>query len=168
MDNTLAHILTMTEAKPTGHDQYLGHCLAHGSKRHRDLSIKLTDNKILLHCFAACPKEDVVSALGLTVQDLFTDAPLPQGQRPAPKPVRIDRKARAFQFELAALDLRMRADAILQAANRIDVSRLSDEALDRVMQSVTSAYADRDRAQLFEDTADGLMARHDAERTGAR
>jgi phage/plasmid primase-like uncharacterized protein len=82
-----------------------------------------------------------------------------QRPRPAP-PARIDRKARAFQYELAALDLRLRAERIVQAANRIDVSGLSDEALDRVMQSVTSAYADRDRAELFGHVADGLMDKH--------
>lgn len=89
--------------------------------------------------------------------------------RPLPAPViRIDRKALAFRYELAAIDRRLRSDSLLQAANRIDIAELSDEALDKVMQSVTAAYADRDRAALFESVADGLMARHDAERTGAR
>lgn len=76
-----------------------------------------------------------------------------------PPIVRIDRRARAFQFALGALDLRLRAEKIMQVANRIDVAGLSDEALDKVMQSVTSAYADRDRADLFDHVADTLNAR---------
>jgi hypothetical protein len=168
MDNTLAHILATTQAKPTGPDQWIGHCRAHGSKKHRDLSIKLNDNKILLHCFAACPKEEVVSALGLTVQDLFTDAPLARGKRSAPKPVRVDRLALAFQFELAALDLRLRAEKIIEAGKLLDVNGLSDHELDLAIGHAAQAHADVKRAELFEGVADDLRTKEFLERDHAR
>ncbi len=38
------------------------------------LSIRvLPDGKILLHCFAECPIDDVLSSLGLTLEDLFPE-----------------------------------------------------------------------------------------------
>lgn len=90
-------------------------------------------------------------------------------RRPLPMPpARIDRKARAFQFELGALDLRMRAERILQATKGMDVSELEDVGLDQMLAAVASAHADIDRAQLFEHTADTLTARYYAERTVAR
>lgn len=39
------------------------------------------DGKILLHCFAGCAVEDIVGALGLTMQDLFTDSQPQSGKR---------------------------------------------------------------------------------------
>jgi phage/plasmid primase-like uncharacterized protein len=96
----------------------------------------------------------VAGVLGLDATSRMTT------HRPLPPPiVRIDRRARAFQFTLGALDLRLRAEKILQAANRIDGAGLSDEARDQVMQSVSAAYADRDRADLFDHVADTLNAR---------
>jgi phage/plasmid primase-like uncharacterized protein len=90
-------------------------------------------------------------------------------QRPLPPPkIRLDRRARAFQFELCALDLRVRAEQIVQTAKTIAVSDLDAGQLDKALATIASAYADGERAQLFEHTADRLMERHDAERTGAR
>lgn len=80
-------------------------------------------------------------------------------RRPVPPPiVRIDRKARAFQFELAGLDLRLRAEKILEAGTNLDVASLSDDELDRALALTAQAHADIERAQLFEHTADGLLA----------
>lgn len=109
-------------------------------------------------------------ALHLVAGVLGLDPTTPHSpRRPLPPPVvRIDRKARAFQFELGALDLRLRAEKMLQVAKGIDVSALTEAELARVLTQVAKAYADMERADLFEHTADGLMARHHAERTGAR
>jgi len=51
-------------------NQYQALCPAHSDKQH-SLSIKADDEKILLHCFAGCSAEDVASALGITLRDLF-------------------------------------------------------------------------------------------------
>jgi hypothetical protein len=164
------HIVTVTDAKPTGHDKYSGHCRAHGSKRHRDLSVKVTPSRILLHCFAGCELSAICAHLGLHPRDLFLDARNSnhRGQRPAPTPPRVDRRALAFRYELGALDLRLRAERIVQTAIGIDVSALDDADLDKALTAVASAYADCERATLFEHTADRLMERHYAERRGGR
>ena len=49
-------------------------CPAHDDKK-QSLSIDEKDGRILLHCFAGCTTEAIVSALGLEMRDLFTDKP---------------------------------------------------------------------------------------------
>ena len=94
--------------------------------------------------------------MNLSPKDLFYDAPTPRGTRPLPKPIRKDPRSTAFQFELAALDLRLRAERIFDAAKRIDVSVLTDANLDRALSHIGQAYWDLDRADLFVGVADDL------------
>ena len=63
-------ILEQCEAKMQGDGQYVGHCPAHPDKT-PSLSIKMIDEKILLHCHAGCLLGEVLSALNLTERDLF-------------------------------------------------------------------------------------------------
>ena len=79
--------------------------------------------------------------------------------------VTIDRRALAFRFELAALDRRLRADNIFEAAKGIDVSSLTAVELDRALRHVGQAYSDRERAELFEGLTDTLRERDFAERS---
>jgi hypothetical protein len=55
--------------KPTG-EGYRALCPAHDD-RTPSLSVASADGKVLLKCFAGCTVEDVVSAMGLAVSDLF-------------------------------------------------------------------------------------------------
>ena len=50
--------------------QYTAHCPAHDDKN-PSLSINKKDGKILLHCHAGCPKENILAAIGLEMKDLF-------------------------------------------------------------------------------------------------
>lgn len=54
----------------TGPNQWAAKCPAHQDER-ASLSIKLDSDRILIHCFAGCSTEAVVSALGLRMTDLF-------------------------------------------------------------------------------------------------
>lgn len=58
-------------------EQYMACCPAHGDTK-PSLSVTERDGKILVHCQAGCTTEAVISAMGLTMQDLFDD--------PKPKP----------------------------------------------------------------------------------
>ena len=120
------------------------------------LSIREANGKLLLHCFAGCKTEEIVAALGLELKDLFTDHPISHGQRPIPKPQKLDLSALAFRFELAALDRRLRADAVLQAVENFSSDDLSDSQRDRLMNVAARAYADRGRAEFLESVADGF------------
>lgn len=68
-------------ARQVGPGRYQALCPAHND-RGPSLSVRLDGDRILLHCHAGCSVEDVVAALGLSMQDLFL-TPLPPGQRRA-------------------------------------------------------------------------------------
>lgn len=157
--NVLDHIIAVTDARPCGLDRWMGHCPCHGSKKNRDFSIRRTDERTLLHCFAGCSFAEVCATLRIEQQAFFFDAPVPRGQRPPPKPARVDRVALAFQFDLAALDRRLRAGRILGTATGLDAARLNENELDRSLQAVSVAYQSIERAELFEGVADTLRLR---------
>ncbi len=138
-------------------------CGAH-SDTSPSLSVAEGERGLLLHCFAGCRVEEICAAMGIAQADLFYDAGLPRGQRPTPKPPRINRMALAFQFELGALDRRLRAEKINETAKGIDLSTVSEAELDRALDCVGRAYADQERAELFEHVADTLRDRDFAER----
>ena len=46
-------------------------CPAHEDHDNPSLSLKAENGKLLLHCFAGCQPEDVVSEIGLEMKDLF-------------------------------------------------------------------------------------------------
>lgn len=66
----------------------------------------------------------------------------------------VDRRALAFKFELAALDLRLRAERIAAAAAQINIVSLNDEELDHALELLDQGHADIARADLFEHVAD--------------
>lgn len=64
-----------------GEQQWIACCPAHDDKR-QSLTISVgEDDRVLLKCFAGCETEDVVSALGLAMKDLYVtekdDLPVP-------------------------------------------------------------------------------------------
>jgi hypothetical protein len=81
------------------------------------------------------------------------------------KPFPRDLRATAFQFELAAVDLRLRAERIIEAGKYVTIAVLTDEELDLALAYVTRAYADVKRAELFERVAVTLRQREYNERT---
>ncbi len=51
-------------------------CCPHHDDNHPSLSIRQEGNGIILiHCFAGCSASDVMSAVGLTLADLYPDRP---------------------------------------------------------------------------------------------
>ena len=100
----------------------------------------------------------VAGVLGITPP---SHKPLP---RPTSRPIPVDRVKLAFKLDMAALDRQLRAKRIFDAAKGLDVSSLNEAELDRALAHVTQAYADVERAKLFESVADGLRTRHFSER----
>lgn len=136
-----------------GPGKWSAQCPAHTDKS-PSLSIREVGDRILLHCFSGCKPEEIVAALGLEMRDLFTDSPLPRGQRPAPKPQKIDLAQAAFHLEMAALDWRLRADSVLQGVDDFNGEGLSDDDRDRLLDAVSFAFESRTHAELLEQAAD--------------
>ncbi len=59
--------------RESGHGKYVSRCPAH-EDRSPSLAIKdCGDGRVLVHCFAGCDTEDVLSAVGLTFADLMPE-----------------------------------------------------------------------------------------------
>ncbi len=138
-------------------------CPAHAD-RSPSLSVCEVENKILVHCFSGCEPRRIVGALGLAMVDLFTDSPSTPNQQPAVPPQKLNFVEVAFRFELGALDRRLRADAILNAAQNFHLDELSDRDLDRILNTIARAYLDRERAKFLETVADDLRMKACQER----
>jgi hypothetical protein len=132
-------------------------CPAHADQT-PSLSIREGERGLLVYCWSGCTLADICKGMNLSPKDLFFDAPTRRGQRPAPKPIRKDPRETAFRFELAAFDLRGRAERIFEAAQKVEVSTLTETDLDEALAHVAQAYCDLERADLFEGVADDLRS----------
>ena len=158
-----ALLAQLNGVRPRG-SRWSAHCPAHADTN-PSLQITAGDTCHLLKCWAGCSVQEICVSLGIKQHDLFFDSPLPRGHRSAPRPVKIDRVALAFRYELAALDRRLRAERIIEAGKQLDVAGLSDSELDRALNAIAKAHADEERAELFECVADTLRERDFSERT---
>ena len=77
----------LENVKRTGAGRWIARCPAHDDRR-ASLSIReIEDGRILLHDFAGCPVEDVLSAVGLDMAALFPEREIQHGKlerRPFP------------------------------------------------------------------------------------
>ncbi len=72
IDNLFAKL---EKVKRTGQGKWLACCPAHNDKS-PSLAIKETDDgKILVHCFSGCSVDEILSAVGLSFEDLMPDNP---------------------------------------------------------------------------------------------
>jgi len=141
-----------------GSGRWSARCPAHSDKS-PSLSIREEGSRILLHCFAGCEPEAIVTALGLELKDLFMDSPSSQGKQLPPKPQKLDLAAVAFRFELAALDRRLRAERVLTAVGTFNGDGMNDEERDLLMKVVARAHEDQDRAEFLEAVADNFRVK---------
>lgn len=89
----------LDKVKRTGPGTWLARCPAH-EDRGPSLSIRETDDgRILVHCFAGCEPHDVLSAVGLTLGDLFSQGAVTQHGRPERRPFPAADVLRAVAFE---------------------------------------------------------------------
>jgi hypothetical protein len=54
-------------------EKAMSFCPVHDDRTNPSLSLKAENGKLLLHCFAGCRPEDIVSELGLQMKDLFVE-----------------------------------------------------------------------------------------------
>ncbi|MEO6553981.1 MAG: hypothetical protein ABIO96_05480 [Nitrospiraceae bacterium] len=142
MDRVLTHIISSTDARATGPDKWIAHCGAHGSKRHRDLSIRAMGDRILLHCFAGCETAQIVAALGLEMSDLFTDKPTPRQRQEV-----MHRRSQEQATQQAAAgargrktDLLKHAESLVQSARGLNIEAWTPAQLDKRLNVLADAY----------------------------
>lgn len=94
---TAAEFAALVDGRAVGRDRFLARCPVH-SDRSPSLSIgQGRDGRVLLHCFAGCGTDAILSALKLSRRDLF------QGPPPSP------RQLAAFEAERTKREQRKRA-----------------------------------------------------------
>lgn len=70
---TTPEIAARCDAKPSGKGKWMARCPAHDDRRPSLAIAEGRDGRVLLRCFAGCPIESVVSAIGIGMQDLFVE-----------------------------------------------------------------------------------------------
>jgi hypothetical protein len=90
MKPTETLLARLQRVQARGRGQWVASCPTnahnHGD-RSRGLSVKeLSDGLVLVHCFAGCPASDVLSAVGLSLSDLFPNKIGTNGKSRARKP----------------------------------------------------------------------------------
>src|SRR5215203_2826638 len=66
------HVLDQLNVASRNGEKAMCFCPAHDD-RNPSLSVKAQNGRLLLNCFAKCRPEDIVSAIGLHMKDLFIE-----------------------------------------------------------------------------------------------
>ncbi|MGZ8218303.1 hypothetical protein [Methylomagnum sp.] len=72
-----------------GPDKWVFRCPVHDDRTASAGLREMPDGAILIHCFAGCSVESIVSAIGLTLADLFPPRINFDPEKPKPKPPRF-------------------------------------------------------------------------------
>lgn len=129
----------LSGVRPTGTGRWLARCPAH-EDRSPSLSIRDVGDRVLVHCFAGCAVDAVLSAVGLTLSDLYS-RPLP-GTGPAGGHSRTHSRLAAGDA-LAALDHELTV-AVMILSDFVAHRRISETELSRLMQAAARIGAARD------------------------
>jgi hypothetical protein len=66
-------VLDKLEVASRNGEKAMSFCPAHDDRNSPSLSLKAENGRLLLHCFAGCHPEDIVSEIGLQMEDLFVE-----------------------------------------------------------------------------------------------
>ena len=76
-------LLRLEGVKPTGRARWLAKCPSHADRTPSLAIRELDDGRVLVHCFAGCATEEILSAVGLAFDNLFPPRPPKvEGARP--------------------------------------------------------------------------------------
>lgn len=109
----------LEHVKQTGPGRWMARCPAHND-RGPSLSIRETNDRILIHCFAGCGAADVMRSVGLTLAHLYPDGALAHRIPPLAGMKRDDRR---FYYET----ILMLAEGDRQAGRRLSPEDLAIE-----------------------------------------
>jgi hypothetical protein len=66
-------VLDKLEVASRNGEKAMSYCPAHDDRTNPSLSLKTENGKLLLHCFAGCRPEEIVSEIRLEMKDLFSE-----------------------------------------------------------------------------------------------
>lgn len=133
--NTAALLDRLDRVKQTGPQRWIAACPAHDDKS-PSLSIRETDDgRILLHDFAGCDVHSVLSALGLSLSDLFPD--------------KLDHQIKPTRSRIPLRDLVPLLDhegfvVYIVACDLLEKQKIDDESLARLRVAVQRIAGVRD------------------------
>lgn len=94
----IERVLAKVKHKGAGHGKWIARCPAHDD-RMESLSIKVgTDGRVLLNCHAGCGTRDVVTAIGLTMADLFAEGTKREAAPGGPDPRQRPRLVKTWPY----------------------------------------------------------------------
>lgn len=134
-----AFLAQLEEVRPRGAGRWTARCPAHHPDRHPSLSVREGERGLLIKCWTGCGVEDITTALGLAVKDLFYKA------HADPKAVREARRRREKRDALQhvqglGVDTRREAEALIKSARNPGLAGWDEAQYDQVMNLVGDAY----------------------------
>jgi hypothetical protein len=66
-------VLDKLEVASRNGEKAMSFCPAHDDRTNPSLSLKAENGRLLLHCFAGCHPEAIISAVNLEMKDLFVE-----------------------------------------------------------------------------------------------
>jgi hypothetical protein len=133
----------LVQAQRTSVGRWQARCPAHSPDKHPSLAISQGHSGVLLRCWAGCTTDAVVTALGLTLRDLFNDADTTPAERAKAAQQRQAHDAQAKALHHAAIErnrelLRLEClrDALggllARSPDDVEIARLFHGVLDRL------------------------------------
>ena len=120
IDLILQRLKKVRKTKP---GQWMACCPAHDDKNPSLSLFENNDGRILLHCFAGCGGSDIVSAIGLTLADLYPDGALRDWFAGANRSNRIA-KQKATEIPTIVLQI---AEDMRASGKRLTASEMREE-----------------------------------------
>jgi hypothetical protein len=124
----------LDSVRKNGTDKWIARCPAHDDKT-PSLAIKYVGDKILLHCFGGCSADDVITAVGLEMADLFETPPTHDGnyqrvKRGSGFTATDALKALAREARLVGMAARDIGNGIALGEDDIDRVRIASQRID--------------------------------------
>ena len=104
----------LDKVKSTGANKWKACCPAHDDKNPSLAITETSDGTVLLKCWAGCTAQDIVSAIGLELRDLFPGAKQP---RRGPSKQAIEHERAVYLIGKSLLDAGKLSDDDLQRFN---------------------------------------------------
>lgn len=156
----LAHLDLVRQC---GDKRWVARCPAHLDE-HPSLAVAQGEHAILVRCWGGCTFTEIVKAVGLTAQALFSGPKQPGRRKPRKRNLRTlnsrDLRDLAFQLKSYADEIWLNSETVLSAARGLHPSEWTPEEMDLAVEMVADAYANRHQATVLDERAVELWLGH--------